>query len=342
MGGNVQENGKRHKLILGVFGFFVVVGIIGGGWWWYYSSKYVTTDDARVSGTIVSISSKVNGKIAEVLVAEGDTVKAGQVLVRIDPKDIAAQKAGAEAAVAVAKANYDLLVNGLRPQEIQQAQASADQALASLNNAATNYYRMQQLFDELVISASQRDAAFTAYQVAKETYKTAKEGLDLAQIGSREEAIRGAAAQLKQAEATLTATSIMYEDTTIVSPVDGVVALKSVNPGEVVVFGQPLFSVVNTNDIWVNARIEETYIGKLRVGQQVDYTIDGYPNRTFSGKIYEIGNAAISVFALIPTENASNNFTKVTQRIPVKISLPQGENVIFRPGMSAIIKVHLD
>ena len=336
-------NMKKRKVVVGLLAAFLLIGAVGGGYYWYYTSKYVSTDDARISGTIVSISSKVSGKVSQLMVAEGDTVKAGQVLVRIDPQDIMAQKAQAEASLAVAKANHEQLVNGSRPQEIQQARAAADQAKANLDNAALNYDRMQKLFESNgPISASQRDNALTAYQVARESYNGATQALDLAVVGAREETIRGAAAQVKQAEAAVQVLNLNYGDTAIVSPVDGIVALKSVNPGEVVVFGQPLFSVIDRNDIWVNARIEETYIGKLKLGQMVEYTIDGYPGRTFYGKIYDLGNAATSVFALIPTENASNNFTKVTQRIPIKISLPENSDVVFRPGMSVIIKVHLD
>jgi membrane fusion protein (multidrug efflux system) len=100
--------------------------------------------------------------------------------------------------------------------------------------------------------------------------------------------------------------------------------------------------VVDTQDLWVNARIEETKIGKLRVGQTVEYTVDGYPGRTLTGKLYEIGSATGAVFALIPTENSSGNFTKITQRIPVKISLPEGSGLVFRPGMSVIVKIHAE
>ena len=119
------------------------------------------------------------------------------------------------------------------------------------------------------------------------------------------------------------------------------VALKSVNPGEVVAVGQPLFTVTDLEDVWVSARIEEDKIGKIKTNNVVEYTIDGYPGKKFTGKVYEMGTAASSVFALVPTENTSGNFTKVTQRIPVKISLPRETGLIFRPGMSAVIKIHI-
>lgn len=350
------NNGNKQQVMIRLLIVFLVVGLVGGGWWWYQTSKYVSTDDARVSGTIVTVGAKISGRLSEVLVKEGETVQAGQVIARIDARDAAAVRAQAEAALVAAKAHYDELVNGTRPQEINQAkagvdqaQAATDQAKASLDNATLNYQRMQKLYNEGAVSVAQRDSAETAYRVAQEAVNASREAqnaasekLELAVTGSREEAIRAAAAQVKQAEAALEAARLTFGETTITAPISGAIALKSVNYGEVVIAGQPLFSITDLKDVWVNARIEETKIGKLRVGQQVEYTIDGYPGRTFTGTIYDIGTAANSVFALIPTENSSNNFTKVTQRIPVKISLPESSDVLFRPGMSAYIKIKLD
>ncbi len=355
-GTQTDNNGAKQRVMFRLLAVFLLVGLVGGGWWWYQTTKYVTTDDARVSGTIVTVGAKIPGRVSEVLVKEGDTVQAGQIIARIDARDAAAQRAQAEAAVAAAKAHYDELVNGNRPQEInqaragvEQAQAASDQARANLEHATLNFQRMEKLYQEGAVSVAQRDSAETDYRVALEALNAsqqaqhaAREKLELTITGSREEAVRAAAAQVKQAEASLEAAKLTFGETTITAPISGAVAQKSVNAGEVVIAGQPLFSITNLQDVWVNARIEETKIGKLRVGQLVDYTIDGYPDRRFTGKIYDIGTAANSVFALIPTENSSNNFTKVTQRIPIKISLPENSNVVFRPGMSAYIKIHLD
>jgi multidrug resistance efflux pump len=135
--------GKKQKMIIMLLAAFLAIGAAGGGWWWYYTARYVSTDDARISGTIVSVSSKIAGRVTEVLTAEGDAVKAGQVLARIDSREITAQKLQAEAALAAAKARYDEVLAGARPQEIQQARAVTDQARANLDNAEKNYERMQ-------------------------------------------------------------------------------------------------------------------------------------------------------------------------------------------------------
>ena len=352
----LEDKTKKEKIILGIAAAFLLVGLAGGGWWWYHSAQLVNTDDARITGTIVSVSPKIPGRISEVLVKEGEQVKAGQVMAKIDARDAVVQRKQAEAALFVAKANYDQMVAGSRPQEIEQAsagveqaQAGVEQARASLTNAEKNYDRMTALYAKGAISASQRDSAEAAYLMAKEGVNAtqqathgASQKLSLTVAGSREEAIRAAAGQVKQAEAALEATNLANEYMNIVSPVEGIIALKGVNPGEVVTAGQTLFSVVDNKDVWLNARIEETKIGKIRIGQKVDYTIDGYPDRTFSGTVYEVGMATNSIFALIPTENASGNFTKVTQRVPIKISLPENaDGAVFRPGMQAVVDIHL-
>ena len=347
---------KKEKTIMGVAAAFLVIGMAGGGWWWYLSALLVNTDDARITGTIVSVSPKIPGRISEVLVKEGEQVKAGQLIAKIDARDAVVQRKQALAALAVAQANYDQTVAGSRPQEIEQAsavvaqtQAGVEQARANLNNAEKNYERMMTLYTHHAISTSERDSAETAYLVAKEGLNAtqqatvgANQKLSLSVAGSREETIRAAANQIKQAEAILEATNLANEYTDIVSPVEGIIALKNINPGEVVTAGQTLFSIVDNKDVWLNARIEETKIGKIRLGQKVDYTIDGYPGHKFVGTVYEVGMATNSTFALIPTENASGNFTKVTQRVPIKISLPDNvDGTVFRPGMQAVVDIHL-
>ena len=178
----------------------------------------------------------------------------------------------------------------------------------------------------------------------------AQEELALKKEGSRPEVIRAAEAQVMQAQAELDEINVLCQDSVIPSPVNGVVAQKLVSAGELVAAGQKLFTLVNTDDIWLNARIEETRIGQIRVGQDVTFTIDGYPGRTFSGRIYEINPAACSVFSLISTENVAGYFTKIMQRVPVKISLPRldspetdpGEpEVVFRIGMQGTIEIQL-
>jgi membrane fusion protein (multidrug efflux system) len=334
-----QVNGKKKQILFGVTGVMMLIGAIAGGWWWWQNSIFVKTDDARVAGTISTVSSKLPGRIQELLVKEGESVKKGQIVARVDTSDFLAVQHQAAAALASSQAKLAELKAGSRVQEIQQAQAAADQAAANLDNAQKNWERINNLFHSGAVSAQQRDAAETALRVAQTALVAAQEKLSLTQAGNREESIAAAEAQVKQAQATLEAAKLNVINTTIVAPTDGVVAQKAINAGEMVSAGQPIVTITDLGDVWINARIEETKIGRIQIGQSVEFTVDGYPSRKFTGTVTEIGTATGSVFALIPNENASSNFTKVTQRIPIKISLPKDSDVVFRPGMSVIVKI---
>ena len=278
----------------------------------------------------------------------------GQGLVRIDSRSVMARKAKAEAALELAKARWEDAKAGFRRQEIMAAQAHLDQAQAMLERAGRDFRRMEQLArNDGGVTQADRDAASSAYRAAQANVAAAQEerpawSLPIEEV--RPEVIRAAEAQVMQAQAELDEINVLCQDSVIPSPVNGVVAQKLVSAGELVAAGQKLFTLVNTDDIWLNARIEETRIGQIRVGQDVAFTIDGYPGRTFSGRIYEINPAACSVFSLISTENVAGYFTKIMQRVPVKISLPRldspetdpGEpEVVFRIGMQGTIEIQL-
>jgi multidrug resistance efflux pump len=334
-----EGNGKKKKILLSVTGLMLVIGALAGGWWWWQSTVYVTTDDARIDGTISTVSSKMAGRIQELLVKEGDSVKKGQLIARIDTRDYLAAWDQAGAAVAAGQAKLAELKAGSRAQEIQQAQAAVEQAAANLANVEKNQQRIAQLYRSGAVSAQQRDSSDTERTVAQAALTSAQERLSLVMAGSRVETIAAAEAQVKQAEAAAEASRINLVNTDITAPTDGVVAQKSANAGEMVAASQPIVTITDLGDTWINVRIEETKIGRIKIGQQAEFTVDGYPGRKFTGMVTEIGTATGSVFALIPNENASGNFTKVTQRIPVKISLPQDSDVIFRPGMSVVVKI---
>lgn len=334
-----NSNGHKKKILLSVTGLMLLAGALAGGWWWWQSSRYVTTDDARIAGTISTVSSKMPGRLRELLVKEGDTVKKGQLLARIDVRDYLAAQDQTIAALAASKAKLTELKAGSREQEIQQARAAMEQAAANLDNKEKNWRRMAELYSNGAISAQQRDAAETERAVAQSALNAAQEKLSLVMAGNRAETIAAAEAQVKQAEAAVETSQLNVTNTDIFAPTDGVVALKSANAGEMVTAGQPIVTVTDLGDTWVNARIEETKIGRIKIGQTVEFAVDGYPGRKFNGTVTEIGTATGSVFALIPNENASSNFTKITQRIPIKISLPTDSDAVFRPGMSVVVKI---
>lgn len=329
----------NRKAILIIGG--ILVGLVGvGGWWWFASSGKVSTDDARVKNNMINVSTKVPGQIEEVAVNEGDYVENGQVIAKLDSASLQIQVEQAQASLASAQAKLASLQEGNRHQQVAQSKAAVEQAAANLDNAGKNYERIENLYDGGAISAQQRDAAQTALKVAQAQYDTAAEGLSLMNEGATEQDIKFAESQVSQAAAQLKSAQLQLENSVIKAPVSGVVAKKAVDPGEMVAVGQNLFSITNPADAWVEANIEETDIGKIQLGQRVDFTVDAYPGKKFKGEVAEVGDATGSQFALLPTDNASGNFTKVTQRITVKVKVLDTNNVVLKPGMSATIDIH--
>lgn len=327
---------NRHLLF--IVGVLIVILMAGGVWWWVRAGRVVSTDDARVKGTMVAVSAKGNGRIEKVLVNEGDAVQTGQVIALLEKEELENQVEQANANLSMAQAKLAAVVAGNRPQEVAQANAGVLQAKANVENAKRNSEREEVLYQQGAVSVQQRDASKTAYDIAQAQYLSAAEQRSLSAEGSRQEDVMIAQAQVQQARAALKNAEIQLADATVKAPISGVVALKSVEDGEIVAFGQPLFSISNLSDVWIGANIEETYIGRVKVGQKVEFTIDAYPDKKLVGHVIEVGPASGSQLALLPTENSSANFTKVTQRLPIKIKAEEPDYVL-KPGMSAVINI---
>ncbi len=336
-----QGKAANKKKLLAIAGLILAVIVCGGAWWWLKYAGIVSTDDARVKGTIVTVSSQVSARIEELLVQEGDEVQVGQVIAKLDSKELEAQVAQAKANLATAQAKLAGIKAGNRPQQVAQAGAAIEQAAANLENARKMYERTEALYQKGAVSAQQLDTAQAALSVAQAQYHAASESYSLTAEGARAEDVQAAAAQVEQAAAALKNAELQLEHAVIKAPITGVVAVKSVNIGESVSVGQPVVNIANLKDVWVAANIDETYVGKIHTGQSVEYTIDAYPSQTFTGQVSEVGAATGSQFSLLPTENTSGNYTKVTQKLPIKIKVSNNEAYALKPGMSAIVSVHV-
>ena len=285
----------------------LLAAALGGGWYWYVNFRgYVTSDDAYIDADRVSISSKMLGRIARLTVDEGDTVVAGQVLVTLDDSDLRAQLAQATAA-------------------FHLAQESVLLARVNLARAQDDYRRADQQFRTSVIT--------------KEQYDHAKSALDAggAEVGIAVSRVAAAQAQVGVVQAQL-------DNTTIISPLKGNVAKRWVLQGDVVQPGQPVFTVYDRGRIWVIANLEETNMDVVRLGEDVGISVDGHPDRVFGGRVFQLGSSTAAQFSLIPPNNASGNFTKVTQRVPIKISIEERTPekpvpAILLPGMSVEIRI---
>ena len=281
--------------------------IAAAGWSWYKSNAgFVSSDDAYIDADRMSVSSKILGRITNLYVTDGDSVKAGQVLARLDSTDLIAQKNQAIAALNLANETVPL-------SKVNIAKASEDFERAKLQ------------LQKSIITKEQFDHAQKALEAAN------------AELNINNSKIQTAKAQL---DVIIT----QLKNTTIYAPMDGVVAKRWVLEGNVVQPGEPIFSVYNMKELWVTANLEETELTHLSVGYNVEISIDSYPNLKYSGVIFKMGTNTASQFSLIPPNNASGNFTKVTQRIPVKISIKQvsgGYQPALLPGMSTEIKIKI-
>jgi membrane fusion protein, multidrug efflux system len=297
---------RNFKIIIPVF--IVLFGLAFVTWQYYINARdFIATDDAYIDGNRVSISAKILGRIDELQVDEGDTVREGEVLVKLDDSDLRAQEEQAKASLALAQENITL-------------------AEVSLDKAQTDFERAAAQFKENIIPKEQFDHAKSEFDAAKARTSIAN-------------------AQTFAAKAQLGIIETQLKNTIITSPMNGVVSKRWALVGDVVQPGQSIFSVYDLKNIWVTANLEETSLEALRSSDKVEITVDSYPDIKFSGTVFQIGANTASQFSLIPPNNASGNFTKVTQRVPVKISIERSAGVDPRrqvdllPGMSVEIKV---
>ncbi|HUI44690.1 MAG TPA: HlyD family secretion protein [Nitrospirota bacterium] len=319
-------NGQKKNRAFIIVGTVVAIGLIAGWFYNNYRKTHVSTDDAFIDGNIHTIAARINGTVKAVLVNDNQAVKKGDLLVEIDPADYEAKLRESTAAVGVEKAKFVEAET-----KIASARANLELAQANLKLAGTEKVRAEKLFEEQVMPQDQYDRAMTGYEVALAQAKAAEE-----QLRQAESAKTSQASLIRQKEAQEALANLNFDYTKVYAPVDGYITKKSVQIGNHIEEGQPLMAVVPLNDIWVVANYKETEMGNIRPGQQVTFTVDSYSGRVFKGKVDSIMAGTGVSFSLFPPENATGNYVKVVQRIPVKILLEEGtdKDHILRIGMS--------
>jgi len=400
-------NPKTKRLL---FGGGLVVLAVAVGLFLYYRNRE-STDDAQVDGHITQISSKIYGRVAEVLVNDNQQVKAGQILVKLDPRDYQAaldqakaqlalaesdaraagvdvprtqlsvqsgtssadaQLAGAQADLMRAETSYDqsktsdlawaqanvekskanaalaqadlerytpLLQKGeISKQQFDAAKANADATASALK---ADQEKLAQAGRSIDISKAQLDAAKAKVQQAQAGIVAAK--ADTKQVIIRQADAQGKIAKVEQARAAVEAAQLNLEYAAVVAPVDGVATHKQVEVGQIVQQGQGLMVVVPLHDVWVTANFKESQLRSMKPGQKAEVKVDTY-GKTFSGHVDSIAGATGAVLSLLPPENATGNYVKVVQRVPVKIVLDpiSQEKAVLRPGMNVVATVISD
>jgi len=349
-------NGGRKRKAIGLFLLVLAATVIAGYAYWRYRQTHVSTDDAYIDGRIHLVSARVQGTVTEVRVGDNQPVKAGETLLRIDAEPFAVREAAAVSAlsagtadlaaarqdVEAAKAHLDQLTTA-----VEAARAKTRLTAARLGQANRDAERMKALFGKQLVSRELYEKAQTEADVAKVQDDLAGEELRLAQaalptqaavIAQRRARIGQAEALRKQRESALSEASLLRRYTSILSPAEGYVTRKSVEAGQVVSPGQSLLAVAAIDNVWVVANYKETEIARIRPGQKVEIRVDTYKGKEFHGTVDSIMAGTGSAFSLFPPENASGNYVKVVQRVPVKIVLSRGEDPghVLRIGMSVV------
>lgn len=333
-----QQGGKRKRagIILLVV---VAIGLIMGLRWIVRNKTHITTDNAFVEAHIHTVSPRVSGTVTAVPVKDNQFVKKGDTLVELDPTDY-------EVRVRVAAADLDMARNETSGDyaQVEAARATVSHAWARLDQAKLDLKRGNALFAREVIPREQLDRLETARRVAAAQLRETEEGVRKAQAELGLAGSGGKEARVAQREAKLREASLSLSYTRIVAPVDGYVTRKGVESGTTVQAGQPLMAVVALDDTWVTANYKESQLTHMRPGQKVKFTVDAYPSRTFTGKVESIMAGTGAAFSLLPPENATGNYVKVVQRVPVKIVVDPGSDPqhLLRVGMSVVPSVDVD
>jgi membrane fusion protein, multidrug efflux system len=335
-----------RRLLLMVVAVSLIAAVGGGAWYWWTALRFVeSTDDAYVQSDVSVISPKIEGYLKEVRVADNQEVKAGDVLFVIDDRDFAAKTAQADAAVAVAEAAAATYDSRLKFQQamIAQAQASVASSEADLARTQQDFKRYSDLvssdfasrqrFEQAQADSRKADAALLRARAAE-----AAEESQLAVLQSQR---REEIAKLHQAEANLHLAKNDLDSTVIRAPVAGVAGNRAGQVGQYVKAGTQLLFLVPLPQIYVTANFKETQLTRMRPGQTAEVTVDAYPGVSLKGHIDSFAPGTGAQFSLLPPDNATGNFTKIVQRVPVRIALPSQDPLarLLRPGLSVSVTV---
>jgi membrane fusion protein (multidrug efflux system) len=330
----------RRPLVIAIAVAAIAAGSILGFRFLAFVLSHEETDDAQVEGDISPVLPRASGYVARVLVTDNERVAAGQPLVEIDPDELDVRVSQASTAVQTASAG------------LGAAEASRDAALAAVAVARANVEAVRVRRDKAASDLVQDKGLFSGGAITDRQLSDSRAAADAADAqlamaereaeAAKSQAVAAAAkvataqAQVAQQNAELAMARLQRSYATVTAPIPGLVARKDVEPGQLVQAGQTLLSIASDSGVWVVANFKETQLTRIRPGQPATFTADSFPGRVFHGRVDSIAGATGARFALLPPDNATGNYVKVTQRIPVKIVLDQGPGgaEVLRPGMS--------
>ena len=326
-----RARGKRLKWI--IIAAVVVVAALFAARWWMEQSRFVSTDDAYVGANQVEIAAQVAGPVSQVFVRDQQRVKQGDALFQIDPQPYRIALDQARANLELARQNVSQEGAGVASAEAVLAQRRAEEA-----NAKSTWERNEALVKSGFISPQAAEQSRTGYTTAQAATRAAEADVAkaksaLGRTGDENAAIQAAAAAVEQAQLNL-------DRTRLVAPATGMIANFTLRPGNSVQPGQPLFVIIANDEWWVDANFKETQLVDVRPGEHATIESDMYPNHVFHGVVQSVAGGSGSAFSLLPPQNATGNWVKVTQRVPVRVRIedPDPQHPL-RIGTSATVKV---
>jgi membrane fusion protein, multidrug efflux system len=339
------KSGKRKFAMIGVLGLLALAAIGYGVYFALVGRFYVSTDDAYVRANNTTLGARVSGHVVAILPRDNSIVRAGEVIFRIDEGDYRIAVEAARGKIATQQATIDRIGRQVTALESAAAQTRAQLASseAALKRAGLDFERQQALSTKgfasratFEVSEAGRDQGIAAVKSAQAAHEAARDNVEVTKAQQAE-----ARAQLAELQSTLAKAERDLAFTSVRAPVDGTFSNRIVNTGDYIQAGQRLASLVPLNDVFIDANYKETQLKRIRPGQPVRISVDAYGHRKFAGVVDSISPAAGSVFTLLPPDNATGNFTKIVQRLPVRIRVPKevAKQNLLRAGMSVYTTV---
>lgn len=345
--GTEQENTpkKSSKVMPIILGLLLIAGLGFGIKEYIYYSKHEDTDDAQIDGDISPVVARVGGYVDTIMFEENQHVTQGQLLVKLDDRDYKVKLEQALSTQKLAGASVGVSESKIYATEANSATAKAnvENAQIKLAQAQRDYDRYanlvkdgsvtKQAFEQAQVT---RDAAQAALHAAQEQYKAAQE-----QVTGTKNQLNVTNSGVTQKQGDIDFAKLQLSYTNIVAPSSGIASKKNVQIGQLVQAGQTLFSVVDDNSLFITANFKETQMDHLRSGEKVDIVVDAFPDTKIEGTVYNFAPATGAKFSLLPPDNATGNFVKVVQRVPVKIKINAPKEIMdkLRPGMSVAVSV---
>lgn len=331
-----KKNANSNKKIIrfSVLALLILAGAIYGWNWYTFAQNHESTENAQVDGNISPVIPRVDGYVQKIYVDDNQHVQKGDLLVKLDKKNFKLGVKQAKASLEAAKAAY-----ADAKARLSSAKAQVSKAKVALRQSRSDMQRQKRLLADSSTTQQRYDNAQFALEGAQAQYTVAQRQVNVAKVK-----VQQANANIDKAQSALENAKLNLSYTELRAPISGVVSQKDIESGQYVRPGQPVMAIANDEHVWVKANFKEGQISQIEVGESVDIEVDAYPDRTFKGKVQSIAGATGSKFELLPPDNASGNFVKVEQRIPVKIVFtePEDPDAQLKPGMNAVPTVQVN